>query len=122
MFCLYNSHPFYILSTEIDLRKKPHLRLLQFSSRLDEEEIRKSQGDVIGWFNLICGSITTKSLVVEVCGFTKEAETCNKIQDILLALNSRIETLSVYLFDKDRSWDEVNNVLKLFPNYMKRVL
>ena len=94
--------------------------MLQFSLRLDEEEIQKSQDDVIGWFNSICRSVTAKSLVVEVCGFTKEAETCNKIQDTLLALNARIETLSVYLFDTDRSWDEMDNVRKLFPKLYEK--
>ena len=97
MFFLYYSHPFYKLSSEIDLRKNPHLRLLQFCLHLDRSEFRKSQDDVIRWFNSICESVTSKSLVVEVRGFTEEVEICDKIQDTLFALRERIETFSVYL-------------------------
>ena len=97
MFFLYNSHPFYILSSEIDLRKNPHLRLLQFDFDLDEEKIRDSQDDVIRWFNSICESVTSRSLVVGLYGLSNESEICNKIQDVFLALHTRIETLSVFL-------------------------
>ena len=97
MFFLYDSYLFYMLSSEIDLRKNPHLRLLQFDLRLHRSEIRKSQDDVIRWFNSICESVTSKSLVVQVSGFTEEVEICDKIQDTLLALYERIETFSVYL-------------------------
>ena len=97
MFFLYYSHPFYILSSEIGLRKNPHLRLLQFDLNLDFSTVRKSQDDVIRWFNSICESVTSKSLVVEAGGFTEEVEICDKIQDTLLALYERIETFSVYL-------------------------
>ena len=97
MFFLYYSHPFYILSSEIGLRKNPHLRLLQFDLRLYNSEIRKSQDDVIRWFNSICESVTSKSPVVEVRGLNEEVEICDKIQDTLLALYERIETFSVYL-------------------------
>ena len=97
MFFLYDSHPFYMLSSEIDLRRNPHLRLLQFDLNLNDREIRKSQDDVIRWFDSICESVTSKSLVVEVRGFTEEVEICDKIQDTLLALYERIETFSVYL-------------------------
>ena len=97
MFFLYNSHPFYILFSEIDLRKNSHLRLLQFNFSLDEEKIRDSQDNVIGWFNSICESVTSRSLVVNPYGLSNELEICNKIQNILLALHSRIETLSIFL-------------------------
>ena len=97
MFFLYNSHPFYILSSEIDLRKNPHLRLLQFDFSLWEKKIRDSQDNVIRWFNSICESVTSNSLVVEVRDFSEEVEICDKIQDTLLALHERIETFSVYL-------------------------
>ena len=81
--------------SEIDLRKNPHLRLLQFSLCLDDEEV--GDDDIIRWFNSICESVTSKSLVVEVRRFTEEVEICNNIQDTLLALYERIETFSVYL-------------------------
>ena len=97
MFFLYNSHPFYILSSEIDLRKNPHLRLLQFDLNLNRQEIRESQGDVIRWFNSICESVTSNSLIVEVDTLFMEVAICDKIQDTLLALRERIETFSVYL-------------------------
>ena len=86
-----------MLSSEIDLRKNPHLRLLQFDLNLDFSTVRKSQDDVIRWFNSICESVTSKSLVVEVRGFTEKEAICNKIQDTLLALYERTETFSVYL-------------------------
>ena len=97
MFFLYNSHPFYILSSEIDLRKNPHLRLLQFHFRLEEKKIRDSQDDVIRWFNSICESVTSRSLVVGLYKLFNESEICNKIQDMLLALHTRIGTLSISL-------------------------
>ena len=97
MFFLYNSHPFYILCSEIDLRKNPHLRLLQFNSSLEVEKIRDSQNDVIRWFNSICESVTSRSLVVELCGLSNESEICHRIEDILLSLHTRIETLSIFL-------------------------
>ena len=97
MFFLYNSHPFYILSSEIDLRKNPHLRLLQFNFNFWEKKIRDSQDDVIRWFNSICESVTSRPLVVGLYGLVNESEICNKIQDMLLALHTRIETLSVFL-------------------------
>ena len=97
MLFLYNYHPFYMLSSEIDLRKNPHLRLLQFDLNLDFSTVRKSQDDVIRWFNSICESVTSKSLVVEVRRFTEDVEICDRIQDTLLVLYERIKTFSVYL-------------------------
>ena len=117
MFFLYNSHPFYILSSEIDLSKNPHLRLLQFDFSLEEKEIRDSQDDVIRWFNSICESVTSRSLVVGLHGLVNELEICNKIQNMLLALHARIETLSVFLstacFYGQRNVD-LEDVRKLF--------
>ena len=52
---------------------------------------------MIRWFNLICESVTSKSLVVEVRGLTAEVAICDKIEDTLLVLYDRIETFSVYL-------------------------
>ena len=97
MFFLYYSHPFYILSSEIGLRKNPHLRLLQFDLNLDFSAVIKSLDDVIRWFNSICASVTSKSLVVEVRRFTEDVEICDRIQDTLLVLYERIKTFSVYL-------------------------
>ena len=97
MFFLYNSHPFYMLSSEIDLCKSPHLRLLQFNLNLNSERIRTPPNDVIRWFNSICESVTSKSLVVAVRRLPEEVEICDKIQDTLLVLYERIETFSVYL-------------------------
>ena len=116
MFFLYNSHPFYILSSEIDLRKNPHLRLLQFNFRLEGEKIRDSQDDVIRWFNSICESVTSRSLVVCLYGLSNQSEICNKIQDILLGLHTRIETLSVFLSAEYSFGQDVDpkDVRKLF--------
>ena len=98
MFFLHNFNPFYILASEtFDLSKNPHLRLLQLDLRLNIKEIRKSQDDVIRWFNSICESVTSKSLVVEVRNFSIQVGICDKIQDTLLGLRKRIETFSVYL-------------------------
>ena len=119
MFLLYNPLPFYIISSEIDLRKNPHLRLLQFDLNLN----RESQDDMIQWFNSICESVTSKSLVVEVRGLTKEVEICNKIQDTILALNARIESLSVYLFNTDGFGDEIiemDAIRKLFSKLYEK--
>ena len=97
MCFLHNFNPFYIFASEtFDLSKNPHLRLLQLNLRLNIEKTRKLQ-DVIRWFNSICESVISKSLVVEVLNFSMEVEICDKIQDTLLALRERIETLSVYL-------------------------
>ena len=86
-----------MLSSDLDLRKNSHLRLLQFYLYLDDEEIRKSQDEVILWFNSICESVKSTSLIVEVLGLSEEAEICNKIQEALLALHKRIDSFSVYL-------------------------
>ena len=118
MFFLYNSQPFYILSSEIDLRKNSHLRLLQFNFSLDEEKIRDSQDDVIRWFNSICESVTSRSLVVSLDGFFNKPEICNKIQEILLALHARIENLSIFISGKDdigRQVVDLEDMRKLFP-------
>ena len=98
MFFLHGFHPFYILPPELDLRGSFYLRLLQFDVNIKDGEIRKSQvNHVIQWFNSICESVTSNSLVVEVRDFSEEVEICDKIQDTLLALHERIETFSVYL-------------------------
>ena len=57
---------------------------------------------MIRWFNSICESVTSKSLVIEVCGFSKEAELCDKIQDTILVLYERIEAFSVYLLPRTK--------------------
>ena len=101
MFFLYNPHPFYILSLEIDLHKNPHLRLLQLNFSFEEEYIRDSQDDVIRWFNSICESVTSRSLVVDLYGLSNDSEICNKIQEILLALHAKIENLSIFVSGKD---------------------
>ena len=93
-----------MLSSEIDLSKNPHLRLLQFNLKLnlEDEEHRKSQDDVIQWFNSVCESVTSKSLIVEARALSRDVKICNKIQDILLALYERIETFSVYLVPRTK--------------------
>ena len=70
--------------------------MLHFNFEPIDEEI-ESQNDVVRWFNSSCESVTSKSLVVEVYGLSKEVEICAKIQDTLLALHKRIKTFSVYL-------------------------
>ena len=71
--------------------------MLQFDFRLGEEEIRDSQADVIRWFNSICESVTSRSLVVGLDGLFNRSEICNKIEDTLLALHARLENLSIFL-------------------------
>ena len=117
MFFLDNSHPFHILSSEIDLRKNPHLRLLRFNFSLEERKIRDEQDDVIRWFNSICESVISRSLVVDLCGLSNESEICNKIQEILLALHTRIGNLSVFISGKDHLGTQVvdlEDVRKMF--------
>ena len=98
-----------MLSSEIDLRKNPHLHSLRFDLGLGNGRNRKLQDNVIRWFNSICESITSKSLIIEVCDPPEGAQICNKIQDTLLALNARIETLSVQLF---RSYSDASTTKK----------
>ena len=88
---------FYSLASEIDLRNYPHLRLLQFNFHSKHEGIRKAWDNVHKWFNSICESVSSKSLVVEVRGFFEELGRCNKIQDTLLGLHTRSDNFSVYL-------------------------
>ena len=116
MFFLYNSHPFYILSLEIDLCMNTHLRLLQFNFSLEAKKIRDSQDNEIRWFNSICESVTSRSLAVGLYGLWNESGICNKIQDILLALHTRIETLSIFLSTKCFPVQKVDleDVRKLF--------
>ena len=96
----YNSHPFDILSPEIDLRKNPQLRLLQFDFSLEEKRIRDLQDDVVQWFNSICESVTSRSLVVCLDGLVNEPAICNKIQNMLLDLHTKTGTLSIFLSTK----------------------
>ena len=88
---------FQLVSTDIDLRTHPKLRLLQFDLNLRKEEIKKSQDDVIRWFNSICESVASRSLVVEVKGFPEKVESCERIENTLLALGGRTERFSIYL-------------------------
>ena len=61
--------------------------------------------------------MTSRSLVVCLYGLFNESEICNKIQDILLALHTRIETLSIFLstecFQGQQNVD-LEDVRKLF--------
>ena len=78
---------------------------------------------MIRWFSLICESVASKSLIIEVREFSEEAEICDKIQDSLLALNERLETLSVYLSNSDRFWKgamEIRDLRTLFPILYKK--
>ena len=90
--------------------------MLQFDFHLEVEKIRDSQDDVIRWFNSICESVTSRSLVVDLYGLSNESEICNKIQDILLALHTRIETLSVFLSEDcfDGQDVDLEDVRKMF--------
>ena len=117
MFFFISYILFHTFPTEIDLRSHVHLRLLRFNLRLETKEIQKSPDSVIQWFDSTCESVKSTSLVVEVEGFSSESEVCNKIQDSLLGLKARIETLSVYLFNKDglgREMVKVEEMRKLF--------
>ena len=117
MFFLYNSHPFDILSSEIDLRKNPHLRLLQFNFSLEAKKIRDSQDNEIRWFNSICESVTSRSLVLCLYGLSNESQICDKIQELLLALHARVENLSIFISGKDyigRHTVDLEDVQKLF--------
>ena len=100
----------YMVPSDIDLRNHRHLRLLQFDLDSEKGNVRNSLDYVLQWFNLICGSVTSKSLAVEVRRFHEWQKTCDKIQDTLLALNARIETFSVYLSSDD--WVEEEAVRK----------
>ena len=64
------------------------------------ESTREFEDDVTQWFNSICESLTSKSLAVEVLGLSNEPESCNKIQETLLALYARIGTLSIYIQER----------------------
>ena len=95
----------------------PHLRLLQFDFSLERQGFRDSQNDVIQCFNSICESVTSRSLVVGLYGLINELEICNKIQDVLLPLRTRIETLSIFISGQD-GWGQqilhVEDLRKLF--------
>ena len=116
MFFLDDSHHFYILSSEINLCKNPHLQLLQFNFSLWTEMNGDLQDDMIRWINSICESVTSRSLVVELCGLSNESEICHRIEDILLSLHTRIETLSMFISTKCFSGQKVDleDVRKLF--------
>ena len=74
---------------------------------------------MIRWFNSICESVTSRSLVVRLYWLFNESEICNKIQDILLALHTRIGTLSIFLSTKCFLGQNVDleDVRKLFPRF-----
>ena len=97
MFVLERSYLHDMFSLEIDLRNHPHLRFLHFGLNPERSGIYKLHSHVVRWFNRICESITSRSLVIEVAGFSDELEICNMIQDTLLALSTKMESFSVYL-------------------------
>lgn len=51
------------------------------------------------WFNSFCGSVTSKSLVVQLRTFPQQPEKCKEIEDILLTSNNygKIQSFSVIL-------------------------
>ena len=72
---------------------------------------------MIRWFNSLCESVISRSLVVGLEGLFNESEICNKIQEILLALHTRIENLSIFVSGKDHFGKQVvdlEDVRKLF--------
>ena len=97
MLFVYFSYPFDTLSLDIDLHSHPYLRFLRFNLDFEHEGIKESQGDVVQWFNSICKSAVSDSLIVEVCCYSKGLEVYDKIQDTLLALYERMDTFLVYL-------------------------
>ena len=99
-----------MVPSDIDLRNHRHLRLLQFNLDYNTRKIGQPLDVVLQWFDLICGSVTSKSLVIEVHGFYRWQGICDRIQDTLLALNARIETFSVYL--SSGNWEEEEAVRK----------
>ena len=119
---LYDFHHFYMYSSEIDLHKNPRLRLLQLDLNFRERKLIKLRDDAIRWFDSICKSVTSKSLVIEVRDFSEKAKICNKIQDTLLALNARIGTLAICLLDSHqlRVSSEIDVIRKLFPRLCRK--
>ena len=65
MLFVYISYPFDTLSLEIDLHDHPYLRFLRFNLDFEHDGLKESQGDVIRWFNSICKSAVSDSLIVE---------------------------------------------------------
>ena len=95
MFLLNDYHPFYMRSSGPNLRNNTRLRLLQVDLNImhgDERKRKRAE-----WFNSVCESVTSKSLVVELRRVSWNEKICNKIQDTILALKARTETLSVYV-------------------------
>ena len=86
-----------MLSAAIDLHRSPHLRLLQFNLHLDDVPNLLKKLNITQWFNSVCESVISTSLVVEVCDSYKDWLACNRIQDTLLALYERMDTFLVYL-------------------------
>ena len=72
---------------------------------------------MIRWFTSICESMTSRSLVVNLYGFSHELEICNKIEDMLLSLHTRIETLSIFISGecfREQQRVDTEDVRKLF--------
>ena len=93
-------------SSETNLRANTQLRLLQVKLDHGYSDERTWQR-AIEWFNSVCESVTSKFLVVALREIPWDEEMCKKMQDTILALNARTETLSVYLSRKDRDGDEI---------------
>ena len=111
-----------MLSSEIDLRNNSHLEFLQFNLHFEEKEKRSWRGNMLRWLSSVCESVTCKSLIVELYGLYADLRVCNKIQDILLNLHTRTETLSVFLSRVSFPGQpniRPEDVRKLFPRLYK---
>ena len=111
----YNLHPVHILSSVIDLSRNPHLRFLRFYLRLEHD---RTPDTVVQWFNSICESVTSSSLVVEVHGFRRNLKICSEIEDMLLALYERVKISHIYMTGLRLEEDGVvrkDDIPNLFP-------
>ena len=117
MLFLYDFHPLNVLSSEIDLRRNPNLRVLQLNFHFEDEKTRESQDDLLRWFDSICESVISNSLVMEVPGLSDEPDICNKMQETLLRLHARAVNLYVYLTHENQwgyEFMKIDDMRKLF--------
>ena len=117
MFFLYDFHSFYVLSPGINLRKNPNLRVLQLNFHFEDEKTRESQDDLLRWFDSICESVISRSLIIEFHGLCDEPEICNKMQETLLRLHARAVNLYVYLTHENQwgyEFMKIDDMRKLF--------
>ena len=114
---LYGQHSLISeLLPDINLGSNPYLNLLQFRIRETIQESRnRDSSTLFRWINSVCGSVTSRSIVIILEDWPEVSENCSIIEDTLLGLRDKIPSLTVYFCGNEASHGYPMNTDVLFP-------